>query len=359
MACRTGALGGHLLVCRGCGKRLPVHTSCDNRHCPQCGGARSAKWLEKRALCILDVPHFQVVFTLPSELKAVAHRNPRVVYPMMAQAGAAVLADLAEQRLGARLGITAVLHTWASNLNLHPHWHCLVTAGGLSTDGERWVETREDFLFPVAVIARMYRGKMLEALIKAHRADQLNLGDHTNSFGKTLRTVAKRHRQWGVHVEAPGDRPIGHVLKYLARYLYTVAISNQRIIGVTETHVGFRARDSNSDGKQRDLWLEGPEFVRRFLLHVLPKRFRKVRHYGLYAAGLSTRSREKARGLLPKQPPSGLPTELEIEAILSRCERETASHDRSKQVCPACGERMSVEALPRTQMQTGTARGPP
>lgn len=308
---------------------------------------------------MLDVPHFQVVFTLPSELRAVAHRNPRIVYRMMVQVGAAVLAELAEQRLGARLGITGVLHTWANNLNLHPHWHCLVTAGGLSTDGERWIETRKDFLFPIAVIARMYRGRMLERLIDAHRNGDFNLGAQADSFGKTLRTVAKRHRQWGVHVDAPGDRPVGHVLKYLARYMYTVAISNQRIIGVTETHVGFRARDSDSDGKQRDLWLEGSEFVRRFLLHVLPKGFQKVRHYGLYAAGLSARAREKARRLLPNQPPPGRPTELEVEAILSRCERELAARELAKHHCPGCGERMSVEALSRTQMQSGTARGPP
>jgi predicted RNA-binding Zn-ribbon protein involved in translation (DUF1610 family) len=355
LACRTGALGGHLLVCHDCGLRLPVYKSCDDRHCPQCGAAKSAKWLEARAERMLDVPHFQVVFTLPSELRAIAHRNPRVVYPMMVRAGASVLADLAEQRLGAQLGITGVLHTWASNLTLHPHWHCLVTAGGLSLDGTRWVQTGTDFLFPVAVIARMYRGRMLQHLIDAYRKGELDLGPEQDSFGRTLRIVAKRHRQWGVHVEAPGQRPVLHALKYLGRYLYRVAISDGRIVGVTDTHVGFRARDADSDGKQRILWLQGHEFVRRFLLHTLPKGFRKVRHFGLYAPGKASRLLAAARDRLPERPPQGQPTDLEAEAILSRCERRIAQWDRLARVCPNCGGQMWTEAL----VPSPLARGPP
>ena len=318
LACRTGALGGHVLVCRDrhCDYRKPVYTSCDNRHCPQCGGARSARWLEGRAARMLDVPHFQVVFTLPSELRAVAQRNPRAIYPMMARAGASVLADLAAERLDARVGISTVLHTWASNLSYHPHWHCLVSAGGLSLDGLRWVQTRTDFLFPAKVIGRMYRGRMLEALIDAHQGEQLDLGDEIDTFGQTLRGLSKRHRQWGVHVEAPGNRPVSHALKYLARYMNRVAITDPRMIGMTDTHVGFRARDSHSDGKQRNLWLDGTEFVRRFLLHVLPKGIRKARHYGLYAPGAASVSLAIARALLPNRPATG-PTDLEAEAILS------------------------------------------
>jgi len=307
---------------------------------------------------MLDVPHFQVVFTLPSELRAVAHRNPTVLYPLMARAGASVLADLAEQRFGALLGITMVLHTWASNLTLHPHWHALVTAGGLSLDGHRWVPTRTDFLFPVAVIAKMYRGRVLDGLIDALKAGQLDLGDEAAGFDRKLRIVSKRHRQWGVHVEAPGDRHVTHALKYLARYMYKVAISDRRVFAVTDTQVGFMARDSATDGKQRPLWLDGPEFVRRFLLHVLPKGFRKVRHYGLYAAGVVPTLLKQARAVLPNQPAPGMPTDLEAEAILSRCEREFADHDRwaKRLKCPRCSGALRTEPVP---LGSATARGPP
>lgn len=350
-ACRTGALGGHTLVCDDCGHRQPVYKSCDDRHCPQCGGVRAAKWLEARALRMLDVPHFQVVFTLPSELRALAHRNPAVVYPMMARVGASVLADLAAQKLDARLGITAVLHTWAANLSLHPHWHMLVTAGALSADGQRWVPTRTDFLFPQKVIAQMYRGRLLQGLIDALDDRTLDLGDEAADMGRTFRILAKRHKQWGVHIEAPGDRPVQHALKYLARYLHRVAISDARIVDVTANKVAFRARD-------RTCWLEGHEFVRRFLLHVLPKGLRKVRHYGLYAPGSASRRLELAKALLPNAPAPGMPTDLEAEAILSACERRIAKREaaRTRLECPRCQGDLRTEPLPRA---TPRARGPP
>jgi hypothetical protein len=348
-----------VLVCDDCGFRQPVYKSCDNRHCPQCSGAKSAQWLEARAAQMLDVPHFQVVFTLPSELRGVAHRNPAVLYPLMARTGASVLADLAEQRLGARPGITTVLHTWASNLSLHPHWHALVTAGGLSLDGERWVETRTDFLFPVAIIGKMYRGRMLEGIIDAFERGQLDLAEPASAFKRLLRQVSKRHRQWGVHVEPPGDRPVSHALKYLARYLHRVAISDHRIRTVTDNQVGFMARDSDSDGKQRLLWLDGPEFVRRFLLHVLPKGFRKVRHYGLYAPGNVGTLLPTARALLPEARHAGTPGDLEAEAILSRCERFIFREARRllEQSCPMCGGHLRKEPL--QWALAPAARGPP
>jgi hypothetical protein len=300
---------------------------------------------------MLDVPHFQVVFTLPSELRALAHRNPAVVYPMMARAGASVLADLAEQRLDARLGITAVLHTWASNLSLHPHWHMLVTAGGLSLDGQRWVRTRTDFLFPVKVLGKMYRGRVLQGLIDAVQAGRLDLGDQAADVDRTLRLVAKRHRQWGVHVEAPGDRPVRHALKYLARYLHRVAISDHRVVAITADKVAFRARD-------KTCWLEGHEFVRRFLLHVLPKGLRKVRHYGLYAPGAARRALEQARPLLPERPPEGMPSDLQAEAILAACEADLAAKDAraTRLECPTCHGVLRTEPIPRA---APCARGPP
>lgn len=356
LACRTRALGGHVLVCHDCDFRQPVYKSCDDRHCPQCGGARSARWLESRAERMLDVPHFQVVFTLPSELRSVAHHNPTILYPLMSRAGASVLNDLAAQRLDARLGITTVLHTWASNLSLHPHWHALVTAGGLSLDGELWVPTRTDFLFPVAVIARMYRGRVLEGLIEAFHEGRLVLDEPPADFERRLRLVSKRHRQWGVHVEAPSQRPVVHALKYLARYLHRVAISDRRIFAVTETQVGFWARDSDSDGKQQKQWLDGPEFVRRFLLHVLPKGLRKVRHYGLYAPGSASTQLAKARSLLPSSTAPDIPSPHEAEAILSRCDRLIAQRDRQQPSCPHCGSRLWTHPVRRNPP---TARGPP
>ncbi len=355
LACRTGALGGHLLVCHDCGLRLPVYTSCDDRHCPQCGGARTAKWLEARAERMLNVPHFQVVFTLPAELRAVAHRNPTVVYPLMFRVGASVLADLAAQKLGARLGITSVLHTWASNMTLHPHIHCLVTAGGLSLDGQRWVETRRDFLFHVGVLGRMYRGRLLEELIDARDAGELDLGGEADTFDNTLRRLARRHHKWVVHVEAPGDRPVLHALKYLARYMFRVAISDRRIEQITDTDVRFWARDADTDGRQHLQRVSGPEFVRRFILHVLPKGFRKVRHYGLYAASNVPTWLPLARALLPKRDLTG-PTDLEAEIALSKLDRLFALRAVLEQRCPSCGARMAKLPLPRP---AGIARGPP
>jgi hypothetical protein len=361
LACRTGALGGHLLACGPCKLTLPVYKSCDNRHCPQCGTARAAKWLEERLGRMLPVPHFQVVFTLPAQLRAVAHDNPKLVYALMFRVGASVLTDLAEQRLDARVGITSVLHTWASNLSLHPHVHCLVTAGGLRLDGEAWVPTSSKFLFPVAIIARMYRGRLLEALIEGHNAGQLRLrGDDPEQaradFEGMLRHISKRYRQWGVHVEAPEGRSVAHAVKYLARYVYRVAISNRRIVSVTDTHVSFRARDSESDGKQRVLRLEGPEFVRRFLQHVLSKGFRKVRHFGLYAPGAAAQKLARAHELVPAAAEEG-PSELEKEAALMVCERLLTAHDLYARRCPGCGERMATQPL--SHSFTATARGSP
>jgi hypothetical protein len=338
------------MVCDDCGHRQPVYKSCDDRHCPQCSGARAARWFEARAQRMLATPHFQVVFTLPRELRALAHRNPNLVYPLMAHAGASVLADLAEQRLGARLGITAVLHTWDRQLHLHPHWHMLVTAGGLSRDGQRWVPTRTDFLFPQKVIAAMVRGRVLDGLIDALKAGRLDLGDEAADIERILHLVSKRHTRWVVHVEPPAERPVAHALKYLARYVHRVAISDHRIVAATKDQVAFRARKGV-------VWLDGAEFVRRFLLHVLPKGFRKVRHFGLYAPGHAAKDLELARALLPEPPPPGMPTDLEKDAILADVERTLRAKERRRddRICPICQGHRRKEPLPHPH----AARGPP
>jgi len=263
---------------------------------------------------MLPVPHFQVVFTLPAQLRPVAHDNPKLVYALMFRVGASVLADLAEQRLDARLGITSVLHTWASNLSLHPHVHCLVTAGGLRLDGEAWVPTATNFLFQAG-----------ELRLRGEDPQQAR-----QDFERMLRWVSRRYR---------------------------VAIGDRRMVATTDTHVAFRARDSDTDGKQRTLWLKGPEFVRRFLLHVLPKGFRKVRHFGLYAAGAAARRLAKARDLLTEPDAQGL-TDLEKEAALMTAERLIAQHELHARRCPRCGDRMATLPLPTTAPRA-TARGSP
>jgi hypothetical protein len=261
-----------------------------------------------------------------------------------------VLADLAEQRLGARLGITAVLHTWDRQLHLHPHWHMLVTAGGLSRDGQRWVPTRTDFLFPQKVIAAMVRGRVLDGLIDALKAGRLDLGDEAADIERILHLVSKRHTRWVVHVEPPAERPVAHALKYLARYVHRVAISDHRIVAATKDQVAFRARKGV-------VWLDGAEFVRRFLLHVLPKGFRKVRHFGLYAPGHAAKDLELARALLPEPPPPGMPTDLEKDAILADVERTLLAKERRRddRICPICQGHRRKEPLPHPH----AARGPP
>jgi len=315
---------------------------------------------------MLPVPHFQVVFTVPSQLRALANDNPNVLYPMMFRVGASVLQDLAKQRMAARLGMTEVLHTWASNLTHHPHVHCLVTAGGLSLDDDKWIPSPKNYLFPVKVIARMCRGRLLEELINAHEAGTLRLRGEPEQAAKELRTklrrLSRRYKQWGVNVTAPQGRPALHALKYLARYMYRVAITDHRVVSVTDTHVSFRARDADSDGKQRTVRLEGAEFVRRFLLHALPKGFRKVRHYGLYAPSNAKICMPRARALLetvrPEPPAIGDEQTSDDDEATVDLQDELEALQTSAPRCPACGARLTVEPIP-SRLPASTARGPP
>ena len=322
VACRTEAMGTHRCVCEACGWKGHSFNSCGDRHCPQCQGRATAQWLKARQAQMLPVPHFQVVYTLPSELRPLAFDNPALVYGLMLRTGASILQDLAQQRLGARFGITAVLHTWTTELNYHPHVHFLVTAGGLSLDDSRWVQTRDSYLFPERVLGKMYRGRFLQGLLDAFESSQLALRGHdsraaSKAFRSTVRALSKRHKRWVVHVEPPLGRPVEHIAKYLARYVKRVAISNARIAEVTDTEVAFRADD-------RVVRVGGAEFVHRFLLHVLPGGLKKVRHYGLYAPGNVNGRLEIARGLSP------LPHESPDED----------GHDETQlELCPACGER--------------------
>lgn len=295
LACRTAALGGHLHTCDDCGWQRPRYNSCRDRHCSQCQGAERAEWLEAQQRRMLPVPHFQVVFTLPAQLRAVALCNQALVYGAMFDAAAEVLRTLAEQRLDRVLGITMVLHTWASDLRHHPHVHALVTAGGQR--GEDFVPTDDDYLLPHRLMAATFKAVLLATLRRAAAAGRLLAPlDDAAHLRKSLRDARRKRVRWVVHVEPPAGRDAGIAARYLARYARGVALSDHRVLSIDEHGVTLRARE-------RTVTLDGPEFVRRLLLHVLPPSFRKVRHYGLYAPGAAAKRRQQLRTRLAGLPP--------------------------------------------------------
>ncbi len=337
-ACRTAALGGRMVSCT-CGYRAALYNGCGDRHCPQCRGAARATWLQARTEQLLPVPHFQVVATLPGVLRPLAAENPALVYAALFRALSDTLATLGAQRLGVQLGVVSVLHTWTSDLRYHPHVHALVTAGGLRLDGEAWVQSRPEYLFPTRVMAAMVRGKVTAALRKAFGAGDLYVRgppEHTEVAFRGLMAAAHRHR-WVVHIEAPQGRPVDTVAKYLARYVHGVALSDGRMRAVTATEVTFATR-------RGDVTLDGVEFVRRFVSHVLPRRFRKVRYFGLYAPGSVHTHWTRARQLLSAPMPAPRPV-LPVRT------------------CPACGRQTQSTALPGLPVypppRPPRARGPP
>jgi putative transposase/transposase-like zinc-binding protein len=291
--CRTAALGGHVARCENaaCGHTEIAYNSCRNRHCPKCQGAAARRWLADREAELLPVPYFHVVYTLPSELRDIAYQNKRVVYDLLMKAAAettlAIAAD--PKRLGARIGVTAVLHTWGSALTHHPHVHMIVPGGGLSFDNTRWIASRSNFLVHVNVLARLFRGKMLAMLMAAHAAGQLRFfNTHAGLADKRTfkRFIAPlRHIKWVVYCKAPFAGP-KQVLRYLSRYTHRVAISNRRLVAADDNTIAFRWKDYRSNGPTRwkTMRLHPHEFIRRFLIHVLPKGFHRIRHYGLFAS---------------------------------------------------------------------------
>jgi hypothetical protein len=287
-ACRTAALGGHVLECPGCGHREVSYNSCGNRHCPRCQATAAARWLEAQAADLLDAPYFHVVFSLPGALGPVALRNPRVVYGLLMRAAAATLLEVTAdpKHLGAEVGILAVLHTWGQSLALHPHVHCVVTGGGLAPDGSRWVAGRADFFLPVRVLSRVFRGKFLAGLRGAFRRGRLRFPGHLAALARPRRfdrLIADAVRtDWVVFAQPPFGGP-ATVLKYLARYTHRAAISNHRLISLVDGRVTFRWKDYAHGGERGTMALEAVEFVRRLLTHVLPAGFVRVRYYGLLA----------------------------------------------------------------------------
>jgi hypothetical protein len=294
-ACRTAALGGHIEHCLDCGHERIAYNSCRNRHCPKCQALARARWLDQQVQHLLPVEYHHVVFTLPAELGALALANPAVVYDLLRRSAAATLRDVAAnpKRLGATVGVLMVLHTWGQNLHLHPHVHCIVTGGGLSCDrggkidaSPRWLACRPGFLLPVRVLSRMFRGKFLAGLRTALQDGKLFLPDRLAALaepcGRAPWCAALDAQDWVVYAKRPFGGP-AQVLKYLARYTHRVAISNSRLLELRAGRVTFRYKDYADAERHKTMTLEADAFLRRFVQHVLPRSFVKIRHYGLLA----------------------------------------------------------------------------
>ncbi len=287
MNCRTAALGGHLQVCDQCGRQTPLYNSCRNRHCPKCQSLDQARWVEAQARHLLPVPYFHVVFTVPTSIHACLLSDRAKGYALLFKAAIEALHDVCRQRMGATPSTVAILHTWSQTLVFHPHIHCIVTGGGLSASRDRWISTRPNFLVPVRVLSKVFRGKLLH-----HLAQDLPPG---SSLRQQLRQAFAR--EWVVYSKAPMAGP-EQVLRYLGRYTHRIAIGNERLVQLDGGRVTFAYRDRRRGNRRRRLTIDAPQFVRRFLLHVLPPRFVRVRHYGLQANGCRTRLLAQARAFL-------------------------------------------------------------
>ena len=334
-ACRTAALGGHVLGCPECGHQQIAYNSCGNRHCPTCQATASARWLEARAAELLPVPYFHLVFTLPDVLNSIALANPRVVYDLLLRCAAETVLKVAAnpEHLGARTGVLAVLHTWGQTLQFHPHVHCVVPGGGLSPDRTRWMGSRPNFFLPVRVLSRVFRGKFLAGLRAAYTEGRLRLpnrclGNEATEFERLV--LAAVRGDWVVYAKRPFGGP-DVVLKYLARYTHRVAISNSRLLDFEDGIVRFRYKDYAHGNRKRVMSLPAREFVRRFLQHVLPTGFVRIRHYGV----LSNRHRQENLALCRKLLGDGPAAQLEpAEAVKAPEDAEPITATR---VCPNCG----------------------
>jgi Putative transposase/Transposase zinc-binding domain len=340
-SCRTAALGGHVARCEDCAHTMITYNSCRNRHCPKCQGAAAAEWLAAREADLLPVPYFHVVFTLPAAIADIAYQNKAAIYDILFTASAETMIAIAAdpKHLGARIGITAVLHTWGSAMTHHPHVHMIVPGGGISADGSRWISCRPKFCLPVRILSRLFRGLFLAKLRAAHQAGRLkffgvhaHLGD-VRTFKAYLAPLRKT--EWVVYAKKPFGGPHA-VLAYLSRYTHRVAISNRRLISADEAGVTFKWKDYRIEGPGRHQAMTLPthEFIRRFLMHVLPKGFHRIRHYGLLASGNRAANIARARELLavpdrPKQPDTSGAAALDEPRILPR-------------PCPCCGGRMMI-----------------
>jgi hypothetical protein len=334
VACRTGELGAHVEECEQCGyTRLAFH-SCRDRHCPRCSTLDQALWAEAQERSLLAVPYFHVVFTVPMSLHPFFRRAPALALGLLFEAVAETLFEVSERRLRARIAFTAVLHTWNQRMLFHPHIHCLVTGGGLSEDGGRWIRCQPGFFLPYAVLRRVFRGKLLSKLAAAHDDNAFKL---ERPFGRHLLESAATQR-WVVYAKPPLAGP-EQVLRYVSKYTRRIALSNSRILGYDGHKVTFRWRDRVHGNAIKVLSLSGPEFARRFVLHVLPPRFVRIRHYGLLSNRVRAGMLARCRTLVPTPdvaPPMG---NREKEDRADACLR-LFGKDPAR--CPACGERQMV-----------------
>jgi ribosomal protein L37AE/L43A len=361
-ACRTAALGGHVLECPGCGHQEVSYNSCGNRHCPKCQATAAARWLETQAGDLLDTPYFHVVFTLPGALGPVALGNPRAVYGLLMRAAAKTLLEVAAnpKHLGAEVGVLSVLHTWGQNLTLHPHVHCVVTSGGLSSDESRWIAGRDDFFLPVRVLSRVFRGKFLAGLRTAFKRGRLRFPGRSAALarpGRFDRLIAQTVRtEWVVYAKPPWGGP-ATVFKYLARYTHRAAISNHRLIGLAGGQVSFRWKDYAHGDRRGTMTLTAVEFVRRFLMHVLPMGFVRVRHYGLLANRHRREKLARCRELLGRTVTPQAETAPADPDLVPLPDRATAA--TPTRVCPWCGAgRMVVIAeFPPLSLPKGITAG--
>jgi predicted Zn-ribbon and HTH transcriptional regulator len=356
--CRTAALGGHVARCQDCSYTTIAYNSCRNRHCPKCQGAAARQWLAEREAELLPVPYFHVVFTLPARIATIAYQNKAVVYDLLFKASSeAVLTIAADpEHLGARIGITAVLHTWGSTMTHHPHVHMIVPGGGIALDGKRWLSCQPRFLLPVPVLTKLFQGLMLAKLLAAHKAGQLTFfSQHAHlaerkAFAAYLAPL--RRIKWYVYSKPPFGGPKA-VLAYLSRYTHRVAISNRRLITSDEDGVTFRYKDYCADGRARykRMTLATDEFIRRFLMHVLPKGLHRIRHYGLLARPSCADNIARARELLAVPMPQDHNTEADA---VNPIEPPNPSHP-----CPYCGGRMiTIEIFERGSTPRHRPTGP-
>jgi hypothetical protein len=355
--CRTAALGGHVAACTKCDHQHIAYNSCRNRHCPKCQGATAQDWMQAHMEDLLPVEYFHVVFTLPAPIANIAYQNKADVYGLLFKASSQTLLTIAvdPKHLGAKIGMTSVLHTWGSAMTHHPHVHVIVPGGGLSRDGGRWIGCRPGFFLPVRVLSRLFRRLFLEGLVRLHKASKLaffgksaGLAD-PDAFADHLASLRKT--DWVVYAKPPFGGPEA-VLAYLSRYTHRVAISNHRLVSADADTVAFRWKDYRikRGDRMKIMQLPTPEFIRRFLIHVLPTGFHRIRHAGFLANGIRRARIEKIRCLLDAEPkPGTTPVERESD--------DPADLDAHKP-CPRCGGAMIIiETF--TRGQTPKSRAPP
>jgi len=342
-SCRTAALGGHVLRCEDCAHAQIAYNSCRNRHCPKCQSAAAKSWLADRQAELLSVPYYHLVFTLPAAVADIAYQNKAAVYDMLFAASAEALTTIAAdpKHLGARIGVISVLHTWGSALTHHPHVHMIAPGGGLSPDGARWISCRKGFFLPVRVLSRLFRRLFLERLVAAHDAGRLHF------FGALASLAARdafdahlaplRTAKWIVYAKRPFGGPEA-VLAYLSRYTHRVAIANSRLLAFDGGAVTFKWKDYRRDERDRykTMTLDAQEFIRRFLIHVLPTGFHRIRHYGLFASAARAKNIVRIRELLAA-------SEGPQQRQAARADADKAGHAEpaaSSRQCPCCGGRM-------------------